>query len=161
MNQLHALTKQEIPAFAALWHAGWREAHMAHVSPELTALRTLDNFSSRLMSLTNSTFVAKDDAGPLGLVIVTPEEINQLYSAPRARGTGLAAQLIDHGETVLAEQGTTRAHLFVIEQNARARAFYEKRGWENCGSRVEEIPTSAGQFSLTVLRYEKTLMPHS
>ena len=37
--------------------------------------------------------------------------------------------------------GSVRCHLWVLEDNARARRFYERRGWEENGeTRVVEFP---------------------
>ncbi len=38
----------ELDALAALWHAGWRDAHLAIVPAALVALRTLESFTARL-----------------------------------------------------------------------------------------------------------------
>ncbi|WP_051332400.1 GNAT family N-acetyltransferase [Cucumibacter marinus] len=53
-----------------------------------------------------------------------------MYVAPEARGTGLAARLV---ETVIAhalEVGVTQMHLVVAVHNDTARRFYERMGFQ-------------------------------
>ena len=85
--------------------------------------------------------------------------MNQLYVAPRARGMGVAKALIDDSEARLKAAGVRRARLYVIEQNAQARAFYEKCGWVCAGLEVYEVPAGAGRAKLPAMRYEKELAP--
>ena len=60
---------------------------------------------------------------------------------PERWGTGLADRLDDRALEVVRELGSARCHLWVLEDNARAPRFYERRGWrENGESRVVEYP---------------------
>ncbi|MFD9378894.1 GNAT family N-acetyltransferase [Streptomyces sp. NPDC059999] len=48
---------------------------------------------------------------------------------PARRGEGIGALLLDGVEEVAAEQGCRRIRLDVVEENPRARALYERRGF--------------------------------
>ena len=50
-------------------------------------------------------------------------------SIPTIGGTGVGAGLIDAGVEALRTHGFTSAILWVHPDNARARRFYEARGW--------------------------------
>lgn len=78
---------------------------------------------------------------PVGAACVSEEWLEGLYVAPERWGTGLADAL--HGEALdlVRGIGSTRCHLWVLEDNARARRFYERRGWRQNGeTRVVPYP---------------------
>ncbi len=53
----------------------------------------------------------------------------------------MADRLHDEALRTLAAGGSTSARLWVLEDNARARRFYERRGWRRDGSdRVVPFP---------------------
>lgn len=60
-------------------------------------------------------------------------EVYAFYLHPSAWGSGLAGALIATAEAWLREQGRTEAVLWVLRDNPRARAFYEKSGWSPTG----------------------------
>jgi GNAT superfamily N-acetyltransferase len=87
------------------------------------------------------TLIALSDGGPVGAVCVYEEWLESLYVVPEQWGTGLAGELHDRALEVVRELGSKRCHLWVLEDNARARRFYERRGWrENGETRVVEFP---------------------
>jgi GNAT superfamily N-acetyltransferase len=70
-----------------------------------------------------------------GYALVADEWLHQLFVRPAAWGTGVADELHDHATDFGARQ------LWVMEQNARARRFYEKHGWRPDGrTRVVPFP---------------------
>ena len=60
-------------------------------------------------------------------------------------------------ERLLTDAGFTEALLWVLEDNARARRFYEATGWEVDG-RVKTV--EIGGRELVEVRYRKTLTGH-
>ena len=83
-------------AIAAVWHAGWADGHLGHVPDELVAHRSLEHFGRLVPSRIAATTVAVggDDA-VIGFVTVHDDEIEQVYVHPDARGSGVAAALLD------------------------------------------------------------------
>jgi GNAT superfamily N-acetyltransferase len=78
---------------------------------------------------------------PAGAAYVSEEWLEGLYVVPEQWGTGLADSLHDRALELVRELGSTRCHLWVLEENVRARRFYERRGWrENGDTRVVEYP---------------------
>jgi RimJ/RimL family protein N-acetyltransferase len=58
-----------------------------------------------------------------------------VYVAPAHRGTGLAARMVDVVRTwARDEAGVSRLHLYVHEDNRRARAFYRRLGFAETGA---------------------------
>lgn len=96
---------------------------------------------------------------PSGFCTIKDDELIHLFVAADARGHGVADQLLSDGEARLARRGTTVAWLACVIGNLRAARFYEKHGWTNKGTMVNEVDTSEGPFSLQEWRYEKSLMP--
>jgi ribosomal protein S18 acetylase RimI-like enzyme len=150
----------ELDRLAAIWHAGWQDAHAAILPPELAALRTLESFRERLgAALPNLRVFDADDADgeAVGFCLVRGDELDQLYVAARARGTGAAAALLADAESRLCGDGVSTAWLACAIGNDRAARFYEKHGWRRAGVVVHRPETSAGPFPLEVWRYEKEL----
>lgn len=55
--------------------------------------------------------------------------LQRVYVDPEWWGRGVGSALVDHAMELLAEHGFRKAALQVLENNRKAREFYEKRGW--------------------------------
>lgn len=142
---------------AAIWKAGWREAHEALVPPELTRIRLAEDFAARLTAFGDGLRVLGPVGAPLGLCAVVGDELNQLFVSPAARGTGAAAALIADAEARIAAMGAAEAWLDVAIGNDRARAFYEKSGWRLTETADVALATVEGPFTLRVWIFRKPL----
>ena len=60
-------------------------------------------------------------------------EVWAFYFHPDVWGTGVASTMMEHTETRLRAEGFDTAVLWVLDDNPRARAFYEKFGWRLSG----------------------------
>jgi len=58
-----------------------------------------------------------------------------LYLAPEAAGRGIGTALLERAEELMRAGGFSRASLWVLETNTRARTFYERAGWTWDGTR--------------------------
>ncbi|OXE36943.1 MAG: GNAT family N-acetyltransferase [Phenylobacterium zucineum] len=72
----------------------------------------------------NEVWVAEVDGEVVGYIGFHPGWIDHLYIAPDHQGCGLGPALLDKA---LSDGGARR--LWTFQQNLRARAFYEKRGF--------------------------------
>lgn len=72
---------------------------------------------------------ARDDDVPVGT-----GEFHAIYLAPEAWSRGLGGRLFEHTVEQLDALGFDPLVLWVIGTNARARAFYERRGWQPDGT---------------------------
>jgi GNAT superfamily N-acetyltransferase len=87
------------------------------------------------------TLIAVSDEEPVGAACVTDGWLEGLYVVPERWGTGLADELHDRALGEVRGLGSASCRLWVLEDNSRARRFYERRGWrENGESRVVEFP---------------------
>jgi len=102
------------------------------------------------------TAVAVSDAGELlGFVMVVDDEVEQVFVARAARGTDLAARLLDEAERRVAAGGHSSAWLAVVAGNARARRFYERQGWVDEGDLPYEVTALGQTFVSPCRRYVK------
>ena len=92
----------------------------------------------------------------VGFVTLHEDEVEQLYVAASARGGGVAAVLLRHGEKLIAERYPT-AWLAVAVGNARARRFYARQGWSDAAALDYPAETAAGQIIVPCRRYEKVV----
>lgn len=155
--QVRSAEPGELDALAQLWYQAWQDAHAAVVPAELTRRRTLADFRQRLARLLPNTHAIGLVGAPLGFCIVKGDELYQLFVAAQARGTGVAAALIDHAEASVAATGAGTIWLTCAIGNERAARFYEKRGWRRAATIVDRLDTPEGIFPLEVWRYEKRL----
>lgn len=61
--------------------------------------------------------------------------VSSLYVSPYAQGGGFGRRLLSAAEEAMRALGATSARLWVFEENAPSRAFYEKAGWSLDGTR--------------------------
>ena len=156
---VRAAEEVEIDHLARVWFDGWRDAHAQIVPAELTRLRTLESFGTRLRADLQNIRVVGPLGAPVGFCIVKGDELYQLFVSAPSRGSGVAAALIADAEARLAEDGVTTAWLACAIGNERAARFYERRGWHRARTMVSPLETPNGTFLLEVWRYEKSLTP--
>ena len=89
-------------------------------------------------------------------------EIYGFYLHPTAWGSGGAGALMSRCEEFLRDEGFTSATLWVLRDNPRARAFYEKAGWQATGKESLFTPSeppgsSLPKVSFVVTQYAATL----
>jgi ribosomal protein S18 acetylase RimI-like enzyme len=156
---VRAAEEHEIDQLARIWYEGWIEAHAHLVPAELAQHRTLESFRDRLRAALSHVRVVGASGAPVGFAIVKDDELYQLYVSTPARGSGVAAALIDDAEARLAASGVETAWLACAIGNHRAARFYEKRGWRRATTVAYPAETSSGPLALEVWRYEKPLRP--
>jgi NAD(P)-dependent dehydrogenase (short-subunit alcohol dehydrogenase family)/GNAT superfamily N-acetyltransferase len=151
---LRAATADDTEAIARVWHNGWPDGHVGHVPEQIEAHRRLADFRRRVPSRIGSTTVAVVDSQVVGFVTVHDDEVEQLYVARAARGTGVAAALLTHAEHTIAGRSDT-AWMAVVAGNARARRFYARQGWQDAGSFDYAAEVEGGTMPVPARRYEK------
>lgn len=156
---LRAVETTDIAPLARLWFDGWQLGHAAYAPAKLTALRTLESFETRIRDSIPNCHVTGPIGAPNGFARIFQDDLDQFYVAPTTIGQGLGTRLMRAVEDHFRTQGITTPHLFCAEKNDRAAGFYAKMGWIAKGVTNEEFETSAGPFSVPVIRFEKTLSP--
>jgi GNAT superfamily N-acetyltransferase len=94
-----------------------------------------------------TAFVAEDDDGRVvAFSWVGPSrdddaegELFAIYALPDAWGSGAGPALMRAALDAMREAGYRNAILWVVEDNPRARRFYEREGWRLDGRKEEEF----------------------
>ncbi|MEO5853167.1 MAG: GNAT family N-acetyltransferase, partial [Nocardioides sp.] len=149
----------DAPAVARIWYAGWQDAHLGNVSDELVEARPRSSFDDRALERVRDTAVAEVDGEVVGFVMVVGNEVDQVFLAEPHRGSGLAALLLAEAERLVLADGHPEAWLAVVPGNARARRFYERRGWHDDGSFSYRAPAGSGHVLVPCRRYVKDVSP--
>lgn len=150
--EVRGATREDADAITDVQVASWRAGY-AHVLPE--SLLYADDFEAvRRTFWTGWRFApghrvavvtgAADPDRVIGFSSYGPErerargvtgrgEVWAFYLHPDEWGGGAAFELMTHTELRLRAEGFESAVLWVLEDNPRARAFYEKFGWTTSG----------------------------
>jgi GNAT superfamily N-acetyltransferase len=150
-------TPQDASVVAEIWRLGWRDGHLGLVPPELTEARTDESFAARASQRLGDTTVAVVDGAVAGFVMVVGDEVEQVYVGSAYRGTGVADALLGEAERQVLDGGHATAWLAVVAGNARARAFYERKGWSDEGAFDYAAATEDGTVAVPCRRYVKGL----
>jgi ribosomal protein S18 acetylase RimI-like enzyme len=141
----------------------WREtypgvlpaAYLAGLSPVVHARR----WRARLSRTDEVTLAAEGRGGLVGYVSGEPSrsgargeaEITTLYLLKQAQGVGLGRALLIAAARVLAARDARSLVIWVLRDNARARAFYARQGGVLDGERGEAV--AGGQVASMAYRW--------
>ncbi|HET7045089.1 MAG TPA: GNAT family N-acetyltransferase [Gaiellaceae bacterium] len=143
------------------WEVGY--AHVFPAGPLRQGISDPRRWRERLAQPTpgHVVFVADDAGTVLGFANVGAErgtgacgELYGLYVDPDRWGEGIGAALLAAGEAELAAAGREDAVLWVLEDNPRARRFYERGGWSADGASKQDRFL---ETDVVELRYRKRL----
>jgi GNAT superfamily N-acetyltransferase len=154
-------TVDDIDVVASIWLEGWRDAHLGHVPVELERARLGGSWREEVAGRVAATWVAEIDGRVEGFVTIVGDEVEDLYVAAGARGTGVAATLLRHGEGLVRDAGFSSAWLAVVAGNERARRFYERHGWLDEGPFHHHARTAGGAIAVLAHRYRHHLGAHA
>jgi ribosomal protein S18 acetylase RimI-like enzyme len=147
--------QSDAAAIAEVHVASWRAAY-AHVVP--ASILDGDEFAESRRTIWKqwrfhpgqrvAVSVDTDEELIVGFAAFGPEreharvhvgrgELYSFYLHPDVWGSGCASGLIDHVDERLRAEGFEDAVLWVLDDNPRARAFYERHGWEASGATAE------------------------
>lgn len=129
----------DMAAVARVYARSWRHAYRGIVPQSY-----LDSLSEGFWQLgleqsADRTFIAHEGSEIVGVCTHGPArievfagwgEIVSLYVLPERAGRGIGLKLLDASLGALAAEGFERAYLWVLADNAPARAFYERRGFQ-------------------------------
>jgi ribosomal protein S18 acetylase RimI-like enzyme len=127
------------------WQAGYAHVFGAERLAALDPGRRVDGWRALIEDGHQACFVAEEGGRVVGWTTSAPSsgdaavgELWGLYVDPEAWGSGAAAALLAASVDALRGRGFTEAVLWVLEDNPRARRFYEREGWTADGARKEE-----------------------
>jgi GNAT superfamily N-acetyltransferase len=93
---------------------------------------------TRALNAGEPVFVADDEGRIVGFVSLGGCELRAIYVLPETWGSGAGPALMRAALEHLRGCGCTEGTLWVLEDNPRARRFYEREGWELDGGRKED-----------------------
>lgn len=152
-------TQVDIPAIAALHIAGWKGAYGGLVDQAyldaLSVEQRIKDWQGWMAAGESEVFLAEEEGRPAGFVVIgrtkTPPpgsspirpshsgEIYALYLDPDFWRKGIGTALIKHAARELKARKHSTICLWVLDGNARAKAFYEKMGGQKIGNKMIEI----------------------
>jgi GNAT superfamily N-acetyltransferase len=119
--RLRYATDRDADAIAELFFASYR------LLTFLPMVHTIENrrFVTRLLLKECVVTVIEDDTGIISFLALQGEEVRQFYTRPDRIGRGAGTQLIE----AVKSSGVLALELWCFQANARARRFYEARGF--------------------------------
>lgn len=166
--QIRQAWPDDASAVAAVYVRSWQVAFAGlvpqHYLDAMDPSREESGWKTRIAEAqwpSSGVLVAETEAGIVGFTGFSPSqetsaiaEIGTLYAMPEVWGTGVGKQLMLATLTTLGQADYAQATLWVLEDNERARRFYETAGWFADGAAVED---TTGGASLNKLRYRRSL----
>jgi len=170
--ELRRATGADAAAVAAMHVRAWQAAYRGIIpDPFLDGLDAGSRASRYSFDRSGpgdpATWITVDGDDVVGMVCVSPSrdedlpelgEVRALYVAPDRWRSGAGSALMAKAERLLTDAGFTEAFLWVLEDNARGRRFYEAAGWYADG---RTKTAGIGGRELVEVRYRKTLTSHA
>jgi GNAT superfamily N-acetyltransferase len=130
-------------------------AALAHVFPPELYSYPIDEVTRRweesLADEAVTVLVAEEDGATTGVAGCRSEWLDGLYVLPQWWSRGVGRALHDEVLDRLRGDGCERCQLWVLEDNDRARQFYERLGWaENGTSRMVPFPPNPIDVGYTI-----------
>ncbi len=165
--EVRLATTADADGIAGVQERAWQSAYR-HVFPadelDRGGFTTPERWRARLARPPQgwTTFVAVEGGVVTGFASVGPSrddggtgELYAIYVEPEHWSTGTGRALIERSEEQL-RRSFSDATLWVLEDNPRARAFYERAGWSPDGGRKSE---ERWGVRAAEVRYGKHLTP--
>lgn len=152
------------------WQVGYAHAFPAEALAAISVAEREARWRSRLEALESGTlmYVAEVDGEVAGWVIVGASEdddagdgvgeVYGIYVDPGSWGRGVGAAVMAAGLDAMRSLGFEEATLWVLEDNPRARRFYERGGWSVDGARKQRELLDA---EVDTVRYRRALEPRN
>jgi GNAT superfamily N-acetyltransferase len=138
----------DAPVIAEVHVRTWQDAYEHVFGAErltgVTVEQRLPMWRQILQSAEQTALVAEDEDG----------ELWGIYVLSGAWGSGAGAALMAAGIEALRESGCHEVILWVLEDNPRARRFYEREGWVLDGERKDDEFLGV---AVTEVRYRRLL----
>ena len=163
IGEVRLARAEDLESVVEVFLACWRESYAGLLPADVRDLYTVDSATAMWRrSDWDRTLVADvSGRGVLGVTRFGPEpgdpttgHVFSLYVHPSAQGLGLGRGLLTAASALLRAEGFDAATLWVFADNASAREFYARQGWEIDGSeRVEPA------YRLPEVRLRTSLAP--
>lgn len=123
---------------SSVYEQSWKTAYRGIVPDDYLDSIPAGRWASKVDNPSWHTLVCLEDGQIIGTssfcesrfdVFEGYGEIISIYLLPEYVGKGCGRQLMERALSELRKQGYTKTFLWVLEENNRARAFYEKMGF--------------------------------
>jgi len=160
--QVRRARPEDAAAIAEAHARTWRAAYEHVFGAELLAARTPDvALWEGVLARGRSDVHVADAEGVVGFVSTgesrdadASAELYAIYVLPNGWGTGAGTALMRAGLDAMRARFSGEAVLWVLEDNPRARRFYEREGWTVDGARKEEewlgVPIPEVRYRITL-----------
>ena len=155
---IRQMKKEEIDEIGRIYALSWKSAYQGIVPQDY-----LDEITEKRWSFLadnpRKSYVLIDEDKLIGTSSVDPGrdesmshwgEIISIYLLPESFGKGYGKLLLDFSVNELRSRGFNKIYLWTLEQNYRARSFYEKNGFLHDGA---TMLCEVGGEKLTEVRY--------
>ncbi len=162
---VRAALPEDLPGLRQVARETWSDTYRGRV-PDADIDRFLDaNYSLEFLERareqraqvgrSEGMLVAIDGDEVVGYVMAGPNregeaEVFAIYVLPSLHGRGVGYRLWERVNVFFRDQALERFHLWVLDGNERACAFYERQG----GCLTGERPFPVGETQIVELRYE-------
>lgn len=149
----------DFDAISRIYAVSWKTAYQGIVPQQFLEELSETSWSDKLSSNQWDSLVVIIDGKYIGTSSVCPArdealqgwgEIISIYLLPDCFGKGYGKSLLDAAISELAKLGYSKIYLWVLEENMRARAFYERNGFAPTS---DKISMDIGGKDLTEMRY--------
>jgi putative acetyltransferase len=128
-------------------------AGLAHIYPPDLYPYPDDEIRRRWREAAGTVLVCERSGEPVGVALLEQCWLNGFYVLPDHWGTDVAREL--HAAAVAEQPDCAELKLWVLEDNRRARRFYEREGWRANGeTRVVEYPPHPIDVGYSFIREE-------
>lgn len=147
--QIRRVRLEDVAAVAEVHVRTWQAAYQHVFGAERLAgidPSARERFARRFATDADyDAFVAEDDGRIVGFVAcgtaegeAQQRELFAIYVLPEAWGTAAAPGLMRAAVEAMRDRGAPDAILWVLDDNPRARRFYEREGWRADGTAESE-----------------------
>lgn len=119
------VAQADLTPLARLWHHAWHETQAPYVPATLVALRTEPDFLKRLTAMGDRVRTIGPISAPLGFCAIDDDQMDQLFLAADARGTGAGAILLADAETRMRTNGITTPNS-IASRKTLSRSVFTK-----------------------------------
>ena len=139
----------DVPRVAEIHIFGWRSAFRGIVPDEvlfgrMSVQRSMERFEDSFAADNSHDTYVYDDGIIKGWTSAGPcrdedepqaFEIGAIYIEPCMKDSGIGTKLVIFCEEIAAQRGYSKICIWTLENNALARAFYEKLGYVHDGAK--------------------------
>lgn len=160
-------TREDAAAITRIRIETWRAAYAGLIAQEVLdqldpvteAPRRAAGWDERHADPRSRELLAERDGTPVGWAAFGPSidrdlpddgQLYALYAVPAEWSRGVGHALMTTTEQRLRASGFRRAHLWVLEGNDRAAAFYERHGWREDGAVMADERVIGGHTPYTL-----------